>query len=379
MGHLINPSSNRLSLNLYWNSNWSVSSSSNYIYLYKKDYLLFYYLDWFISKSKFIRLNFLISHYKIYRTGDKVFINLYFYNGSSESKDFDSEQIEFNKILSKISNYKSIDTDKNITFFYKYITKFLISNLYWFLLTEYISLNLKKLSNDNDKFYFNIYNLDFLNLTAEGVSNYISVKLQNKHSLNWVLRPILRDLSIKIDQKNILGYKILCSGRFTRKQIATRMWMKNGLLKLNTLSNLVKYSSVNVRLKYGICGIKVWINYGSNEKILFPHTALLVYPFYSPFKYSFNQSSNSFNISLNYWFFMYLRVLSFKTKSYNYYSNYMTLKFKLLLYNILKSISNKENPFLNLYEVLPEKNNKLVININKGVLENKSTKNYIYE
>ena len=134
-------------------------------------------------------------------------------------------------------------------------------------------------------FYLNIYALDFLNITVDSIASYISLKLQKRYSLNWILRPILKDLSIKVKQKNFLGYKIVCSGRFTRKQIATYMWMRNGSLKLNNISNLIKYSETRVRLKYGLCGVKVWLNFGQNNLNLKKRSLMLVYPLYTPWQW----------------------------------------------------------------------------------------------
>ena len=88
MGHLINPITNRLSINILWNSNWSLINNFNYNNIFKKDYILFQFLTWFTKKSKFGRFNIIISHYKIYRIKDNIFINFYYYNAGLEEKKF---------------------------------------------------------------------------------------------------------------------------------------------------------------------------------------------------------------------------------------------------------------------------------------------------
>jgi hypothetical protein len=76
--------------------------------------------------------------------------------------------------------------------------------------------------------------------------------------------------------------------------------MKEGSLKLNNFSSLVKYSQSSVKLKYGLCGIKVWLNYGHNDLNLFKRNLLLVYPAYTPFKYVIDFKSKSLILHLNY-------------------------------------------------------------------------------
>ena len=97
MGHLINPISIRLSVNSFWNSSWSNFNNFNYVNLYKNDFILFFYLNWFINKSKFLKSDILVSHYKVYKVSNKVYINLYYYDVSFETKDFKYQLIHLNK------------------------------------------------------------------------------------------------------------------------------------------------------------------------------------------------------------------------------------------------------------------------------------------
>ena len=59
----------------------------NYANLFKKDYTLFQFLNWFIKKSKFGILNIIISHYKVYRVNSNLIVNLYYYNAEFEEKN----------------------------------------------------------------------------------------------------------------------------------------------------------------------------------------------------------------------------------------------------------------------------------------------------
>ncbi len=101
MGHLINPISNRLSINTFWNSNWSLVNNFNYVNLFKKDYILFEFLNWFLKKSKYGKFNLLLSHYKVYRIANNVFINFYYYNVALEEKRYDREVIYLLNLINK--------------------------------------------------------------------------------------------------------------------------------------------------------------------------------------------------------------------------------------------------------------------------------------
>lgn len=387
MGHLINPISNRIAVNSYWNSNWALNNTFNYINVFKQDFLLFQFLDWFTKKSKFGKFNIIISHYKVFRLYNKVYINFYYYNAGLEEKKYHFQvkslvtllkqkeklrrvkkyqlnNIEFHNVSNSLTEYNEQSNSSNISktkirSLYIHIIKLVISNLYWYLINKSLKFYLNKLSNNQDVYSFNIYSLDFLNVTTDIISTYISLKLQQKYSLNWVLRPILKDLSSKIKSKVFLGYKIVCSGRFTRKQIATYMWMKEGSLKLNNFSSLVKYSQSSVKLKYGLCGIKVWLNYGHNDLNLFKRNLLLVYPAYTPFKYVIDFKSKSLILHLNYWFFLYFKMCSIKSKFYNFYQLFVNIKIKILLKYVFKKIFKKV--WLNQFQIKQLESNKIAI------------------
>ena len=370
MGHLINPISNRLSINSFWNSNWVLVNNFNYINVFKQDYLLFQFLNWFTKKSKFGKFNIIISHYKVFRSFDKVFVNFYYYNAGLEEKKYYFQVNSLLNLLKKRSRSKTFSNNGSkvnsisklrINSLYSYIIKVVISNLYWYLINKSLSFFLSKLNHNSDTYYFNTYSLDFFNVTTDIIATYISLKLQQRYSLNWVLRPILKDLTSKMKSKVFSGYKIVCSGRFTRKQIATYMWMKQGSLQLNNFSSLVKYSQASIKLKYGLCGIKVWLNYGFNDLNLFKRNLMLVYPLYTPFKYIIDVKQKQLILYLNYWFFSYLRVSFMKSRFFNFYKLFINVKIKILLKYIFKKLLPKT--WYNKFKINYSNNNIFIIGV----------------
>lgn len=400
MGHLTNPIALRLSINTTWNSNWSLNNNFNYNNIFKKDYLLYQFLDSFAVQKQIIFRNVIISHYKIFRTHKSVFINLYYY-----SPDFDELRTrlysypilriiwlryKFNVLYPKRKK-KTINTKiqypsnfkkdrhahyklfvKRINKFCRYILKQYLVYFFWYLINKNFNYYLNKMNKNNfnntEHYYLNIFRLTFKNVNINIVALYIAYRLQQRYSLNWVLKPVLRDLSKRIDRGQLAGYKILCSGRFTRKQIATYTWSKKGSLGLNTFTSLVKYAQSKVRLKFGIGGVKVWLNYGipnirKNRLIVFKN----VYPMYSLFRYRFSSKKNQLIILLNYWAYSYLKLISFKNKiekekSSFVYALFIKAKISALLRYIIKKMKVKK--FINkfkFYKLNYFKNNKFII------------------
>ena len=80
MGHVINPISTRLGLNIFWNSNWSLNNIYNYNIMSKNNIFFFKFFNWIINFKKFKEKNIIFTHYIIYINNlNKIFFNIYFY------------------------------------------------------------------------------------------------------------------------------------------------------------------------------------------------------------------------------------------------------------------------------------------------------------
>lgn len=114
--------------------------------------------------------------------------------------------------------------------------------------TKIISFSVKFLDN------FNLINPQFL-------ARFIARRVSYGFQLQRVLKPLIRDLVTLMSKKKnkIIGFRIACSGRFDRKQIASYIWQKFGPVSLNKFSANVNYGVSTAYLKYGTCGIKVWV------------------------------------------------------------------------------------------------------------------------
>lgn len=60
-------------------------------------------------------------------------------------------------------------------------------------------------------------------------------------------------------ERQISGYKLCFSGRFTRRQIATFRWVQKGVLHLSNRASLIDYAFNTGTTRHGSFGIKVWL------------------------------------------------------------------------------------------------------------------------
>jgi len=157
-----------------------------------------------------------------------------------------------------------------------YIRRFKI----FYYLSRILHINLSLLLNRNSLLLpFNIINLNWLGIgnksvTSYMIANYITTKLLQKYTIFEVLKPITKDLALN---NTIAGFKIACSGRLTKKLRAGLFVQRGKSVPLSTLDMNIDYSVSTVRLRHGICGIKIWINRKSS---------------FIPFEYKLNYSYN---------------------------------------------------------------------------------------
>jgi len=130
-----------------------------------------------------------------------------------------------------------------------------------------LQLNLNFLFKFNSMFSRYVADVDvsFIRKTkfvnARFLSRFISRRLSFGFELNRVLNPIVLDLKklVTAASSKLFGFKIACSGRFNKTQMATYSWEKFGPIRLNNFSASVDYSFSKVFMRYGACGIKVWL------------------------------------------------------------------------------------------------------------------------
>ena len=160
-----------------------------------------------------------------------------------------------NRKMQKFINDFTFIRPYNLIFF----SEFYFFNLkYKFPFNNYFNFFLKYVKS----FLYNKYIIVWkllkpFQITASVVSQYICVRFLQRFKLNEVLNPILKHFN---KNKILKGYKIICSGRFTKKEIAVYHVKSFYSIPFNNISSFLDYSYNDVVLKYSLCGIKVFLN-----------------------------------------------------------------------------------------------------------------------
>lgn len=232
---------NSISLRLNYSSSWynKIIPGRNYTnnFVVSKfkisEYLKKFFQDSILSK---ILVN---SKFKIYFISKNiVLINVYVY---------------IFKYADKFS-IKNKDNKNNIFLLNKFISdywvKLILNKINYILLKDLKKIILNKIFRINFVIVRKIY------FDASLASKYITNKLLNKFKLEKVITDLKKDIITNKEKNGIIVY---CSGRFDRKERASSEIYSEGKISLTTVRNKVTYSQSDVILKYGICGIKVWV------------------------------------------------------------------------------------------------------------------------
>ncbi len=269
-------------------SNFQIFNFKNFVNIYSK---------FSIFKIENLFFNFKFNNYKnvieeyFYEFNNIIYFQKYF--NIFENKliiNFSNELVKYT-FLQRIKYYKFLNkliktlyfTKKRkfifLNFFFKFFSYY--STNFFIFFKNIIQFFKKFLLNNNMNIYFK--NISKFQITSSLISRYICIRLKQRFSLKEILKPILKDLS---SNPSIEGFKISCCGRFSKKEIATYKWERQGKISLNTIKANIDYSLNHVILKYSVCGIKVWLHRNSNYKYFFKK-------WFEPYKFFNKQKKNN--------------------------------------------------------------------------------------
>lgn len=272
MGLIINPVSTRLKLNNFWEFTWSSYNNNNYTYLINQDFNLLKFISW-LNRSKILKKNdFLFFDIKIIKSFNKIKIYIVFtirrlnrkfkyefYNKMKGSfrvnPGFERYSVKYRRkallIIITLNCYKFflIYHIAKINFYLKFICYYFISRI----------LNINK---NNIK--FNITQNINRKLTSKYLANFIQKQqLKNgNRSINSLIRFAINIIQRKNKKKKIIkGYKIKIVGRFSRRSRSSKLVYQEGPVTSGKFSVPLDYTFILIRTRYGISGLKIWLNF----------------------------------------------------------------------------------------------------------------------
>ena len=118
-------------------------------------------------------------------------------------------------------------------------------------------LNFLKKTFKNYVFNFEYHFVPVSEINAKVVSLFITIRLKQHYRIN----PLTKQLKnyFRLSASRIRGWKIMCAGRFSRKEIASFIVYKGGAFGFSVVNAFLDYHFSKVILKYSVCGIKVWL------------------------------------------------------------------------------------------------------------------------
>jgi len=128
---------------------------------------------------------------------------------------------------------------------------------------ESLSAGLKKLLKTDNKINIVVEEVKHPEISASIVAQNIAEDIEKRISYRRVLK---QHLSKIIQHKEVLGAKVMASGRLDGIEIARDEWLKEGKLPLSTLRANIDYGFSEAHCTYGVVGIKVWIYKGEYHK-----------------------------------------------------------------------------------------------------------------
>lgn len=96
-------------------------------------------------------------------------------------------------------------------------------------------------------------------IVAQNIAEDIEKRIPYRRALKQHLAKIMQ-------HKEILGAKVMVSGRLDGVEIARDEWLKEGKLPLSTLRANIDYGFSEAHCTYGVIGVKVWIYKGEKQR-----------------------------------------------------------------------------------------------------------------
>lgn len=126
----------------------------------------------------------------------------------------------------------------------------------------------KKKFTPHFSFTTNTFNAKQVNLitakqNAQFLAQLISIIINKKKNPSTTIKELVEDLYTTNSKIN--GLKVKLSGRLQGVEMATEESYQKGCLNLHTILTNIDYASAQTITKYGLIGIKIWINWNEEK------------------------------------------------------------------------------------------------------------------
>jgi hypothetical protein len=124
-----------------------------------------------------------------------------------------------------------------------------------------LKMAIKAYSNyKNERTVVRLFTLNGFSPTADSLGSIFLHRLRRGSSINRLVSSTLERVKKK-QYRYVQGMRIVCEGRFKRRQRAQHDVYNVGKVKTSTISAKVDYGLTTVYLKYGAASVRIWLNY----------------------------------------------------------------------------------------------------------------------
>jgi hypothetical protein len=283
---------------------------------------LFVIVKWYLNQAKFSEINFLFFILKILTRKKKV----------SALRIQKQQPLKITaRFLTKVNS-----------FFFERRVLFIFE----FLLSKSLDYLNKKKKNSRYIIFSKLLDTSVYKSIAMGNSflvarTLIDLMKYKKYSVKRALEVLISELDVA---SNIVGFKIALSGRLSRSRRGMYLCKKDGKISLNTIKLPIDYTSTYFKTKFGICGVKVWLNKNFPvDEIIHENKSQALFSFFKN-KYNYAQFQLLFRKS----FQTKAKYFNYLTKRKNaFYVNpdFTTSKYFVNTLKILKRSSVQDSKF----------------------------------
>lgn len=120
--------------------------------------------------------------------------------------------------------------------------------------SDKLKKNLIKLTTQKD-LALNIKEVRRPETDCQLISDSIAQQLERRVAFRRVMKKTLQNVM----RYNVIGCKIMVSGRLNGAEMARTEWVMEGQVPLHTLKADIQYATTEAHTLYGVIGVKVWV------------------------------------------------------------------------------------------------------------------------
>lgn len=159
-----------------------------------------------------------------------------------------------------VPNYLNLIKPKKTLYLFRHFVYFFSFYPLFIFLKTFLQFNFKKAFTSIKLFRLYFLGLNYVTENPFDIQKIVYEMLSTKnYSTTKTLYSIVKILSYYQHTAGLRGFKVLLTGRFSRRDRALYLWKMGGKLPLNTKLADIEFYSWPIQLPYSKCTLKLWL------------------------------------------------------------------------------------------------------------------------